>query len=67
MEIDDPFDNLEIPVLRDFYIYGWQNWIGIIYENKNQLELFDTTDYQTKDRFGRPFSKTQSGYIERTI
>ena len=67
MEIDDPFDNIERLIRQDLYNNGWSNWTGILYKNENQLELFDTTDYQTKDRFGRPFSKTQSSYVERTI
>jgi len=52
MELDDPFDNLEMPILQDFANSGWRNWV-IDYNNPNQLELFDTTEYQTLDRFGR--------------
>ncbi len=66
MELDDPFNNLEIPILQDFANSGWRHWV-IDYDNPNQLELFDTTEYQTLDRFGRPFDKTTPGYIERTI
>ncbi len=53
MEIDDPFDYMGDLILRDFYIRGWQDWSGILYKNENQLELFDTTDYQKYDRFKR--------------
>ena len=53
MEINDPFDNMGDLILRDFYNNGWSNWTGILYNNENQLELFDTTEYQKYDRFGR--------------
>ncbi len=67
MQINDPFEHMGDLILRDFYLNGWSNWTGILYDNENQLELFDTTDYQTKDRFGRPFSKDKSGYVKRNI
>tara|TARA_B100000929_G_C15214258_1_gene320332 strand:+ start:137 stop:376 length:240 start_codon:yes stop_codon:yes gene_type:complete len=66
MEIDDSFDYMDDILLQDFNRSGWNNWF-IDYDNPNQLELFDTSEYQTLDRFGRPFDKTTPGYIERTI
>tara|TARA_Y100000593_G_C4045098_1_gene207052 strand:+ start:222 stop:425 length:204 start_codon:yes stop_codon:yes gene_type:complete len=53
MEINDPFDNMGDLILKDFYNNGWSNWTGILYNNENQLELFDTKEYQKYDRFGR--------------
>ncbi len=53
MEIDDPFDGLERLIRQDLYNNSWSNWTGILYNNENQLELFDTTKYQKYDRFGR--------------
>ena len=46
-------DNLERLIRQDLYNNGWSNWTGILYNNENQLELFDTTKYQKYDRFGR--------------
>ena len=67
MEINDSFDNMDDLILKDFYNNGWSNWTGILYNNDNQLELFDTTEYQKYDRFRRPFDKSKPGYVERTI
>ena len=52
MELDDPFDNLETPILQDFANSGWRHWV-IDYNNPNQLELFDIYEYQKYDRFGK--------------
>ena len=64
MELQDPFDSLEIPVLQDFVSSGWENWV-IDYDNPNQLELFDTSEYQKYDRFCRVIDK--SNMFERII
>ena len=66
MELDDPFDSLSELILQDFYANGWYRWKGIKYENENQLELFDTTEFQKWDRFGRPYDKPKSVYIEKS-
>ena len=56
MEFDDPFENLEKPVLQNFVTSGWDDWV-IEYYNPNQLELFDTYEFQKYDRFGRLIDK----------
>tara|TARA_B100000029_G_scaffold513763_2_gene614344 strand:+ start:1232 stop:1435 length:204 start_codon:yes stop_codon:yes gene_type:complete len=56
MELDDPFDSLEIPVLQNFVTNGWNDWIIERY-NPDQLELFDTYEFQKYDRFGRLIDK----------
>jgi hypothetical protein len=56
MELDDPFDNLEMPILQDFANSGWRHWV-IDYNNPNQLELFDIYEYQKYDRFGKVIDK----------
>ena len=38
MEINDSFDYMDDLILRDFYLNGWSNWTGILYNNDNQLE-----------------------------
>ena len=50
LELDDPFDSLSDLILRDFTLNGWDKWAGIVQRNDNQLELFDTTKYQKRDR-----------------
>jgi len=52
MELDDPFEHLEIPILQNFVTSGWDDWV-IDYNNPNQLELFDIYEYQKYDRFGK--------------
>jgi hypothetical protein len=64
MEIDDPFENIGDLILRDFYNRGWQDWYGILYDNQNQLELFDTTEYQKWDRFGNTIKEDKN---EKTV
>ena len=64
MEIDDPFENIGDLILRDFYNRGWQDWSGILYDNQNQLELFDTTEYQKWDRFGNTIKEDKN---EKTV
>ena len=64
MEIDDPFDGLERLIRQDLYNNGWSNWTGILYNNENQLELFDTTKYQKYDRFGRPLEHFADDFHE---
>ena len=27
MELEDPFENLEIPVLQNFVTNGWNDWV----------------------------------------
>ena len=44
--------------------YYWSNWTGILYNNENQLELFDTTKYQKYDRFGRPLEHFADDFHE---
>jgi len=56
MELEDPFENLEIPVLQNFVTNGWDDWV-IEHYNPNQLELFDTYKFQKYDRFGRLIDK----------
>ena len=56
MELEDPFENLEIPVLQNFVTNGWNDWV-IEHYNQNQLELFDTYKFQKYDRFGRLIDK----------
>ena len=51
-------DNKKIQKLVNFPIEdlndnGWMNYTIFPNDNPNQLELFDTIDFQTKDRFGR--------------
>ena len=64
MEMDDPFDNLERLVRQDLYNNGWSNWTGILYNNENQLELFNTTKYQKYDRFKRPLKHFADDFHE---
>lgn len=40
-------------VIKDLNDNGWMNYTIFPNDNPNQLELFDTIDFQTKDRFGR--------------
>ena len=56
MELDDPFENLEIPVLQNFVTNGWDDWVIERY-NPNQLELFDTYEFQKYNRFGKVIDK----------
>ena len=64
MEIDDPFDGLERLIRQDLYNNGWSNWTGILYNNENQLELFNTTKYQKYDRFKRPLKHFADDFHE---
>lgn len=66
MEINDPFEYMGDLILRDFYIRGWQDWNGILYENENQLELFDTTEYQKWDRFGKVINEEKHEKVVNT-
>ena len=66
MELDDPFDSISTLVLQDFCSNAWRNWSGILYHNDKQLELFNTLDYKKWDRFGRPYEKPKSAYVEET-
>ena len=59
MKLDDPFDNLEIPVLQNFITSGWNDW-KIERYNPNQLELFDTYKFQKYDRFGKIIDKNMT-------
>ena len=56
MELDDQFENLEIPILQNFVTSGWDDWVIERY-NPNQLELFDTYEFQKYDRFGKVIDK----------
>jgi len=67
LELDDPFDSLDNLILKDFTLNGWSKWVGIGQHNDNQLELFDTTKYQKWDRFGKPYKKPKSVYVEKTV
>ena len=40
-------------IIEDLNDNGWMNYTIFPNDNPNQLELFDTIDFQTKDRFGR--------------
>ena len=40
-------------IIKDLNDNGWMNYTIFPNDNPNQLELFDTIDFQTKDRFGR--------------
>ena len=64
MEIDDPFDGLERLIIQDLYNNSWSNWTGILYNNENQLELFNTTKYQKYDRFKRPLKHFADDFHE---
>ena len=50
MELEDPFENLEIPVLQNFVTNGWNDWV-IEHYNPNQLELFDKDDVSQLNLF----------------
>ena len=64
MEINDSFDYMDDLILKDFYNNGWSNWTGILYNNENQLELFNTTKYQKYDRFKRPLKHFADDFHE---
>ena len=40
-------------IIKELNESGWMNYTILPNDNPNQLELFDTIDFQTKDRFGR--------------
>ena len=39
-------------IIKDLNANGWMNYTILPNDNKDQLELFNTIDFQTKDRFG---------------
>ena len=40
-------------IIKELNESGWTNYTILPNDNPEQLELFDTIDFQTKDRFGR--------------
>ena len=41
MVLKDRFELLDELIIKDFNIRGWEHWVGIPYNNPNQLELFN--------------------------
>ena len=58
-QYNDQYDNLIDAItdmeeeIEDLNDKGWMYYTIFPNDNPNQLELFDTIDFQTKDRFGR--------------
>tara|TARA_Y100001951_G_scaffold80911_1_gene69003 strand:- start:522 stop:758 length:237 start_codon:yes stop_codon:yes gene_type:complete len=53
IECRDPWDNISNLIIKDLLENGWSNYIIPERDNLNQLELFDTLEFQTKDRHGK--------------
>ena len=43
-------------VIKELNESGWMNYKVFPNNNPNQLELFDTLEFQTKDGFGNPMN-----------
>ena len=53
IECRDTWDNISNLIIKDLLENGWSNYIIPERDNLNQLELFDTLEFQTKDRHGK--------------
>jgi len=53
IECNDHWDNISNLIIKDLLENGWSNYTIPERDNLNQLELFDTLEFQTKDRHGK--------------